>query len=131
MRIAVSPAAPETFALRREWRPGDTVTLDFDMRCRRIEGPRGVNRAGDGRTAVAGGPVVLTREERHDPNFDEPVDIQAASDGTIPARRIPPPPGSHIAFAIPVRTGGTIPMTDYASADCWAGSRIRTWQKSK
>lgn len=171
IRIAVSPAAPETFTLRlripawsaetavavngnaafsrvaretrpegriparagaylelrREWRAGDVVTLDFDMRCRRIEGPRGVNRAGDGRVAVAYGPVVLTREERRDPRFDEPADIQADGEGTIPARRIQPPSGARVAFDIPLRGGGSILMTDYASADCWDGSRIRTW----
>ena len=114
--------------LRREWAPGDTVALDFDMRCRRIEGPRGANRAGDGRAAVACGPVVLTREERRDPRFDEPADILADGDGTIPARRIQPAPsGARLAFDIPLRGGGSILMTDYASADCRDGSRIRTW----
>ena len=171
VRIAVSPAAPETFTLRlripawsaetavavngdaassrvaretrpegripvsagaylelrREWRAGDVVTLDFDMRCRLIEGPRGVNRAGDGRVAVAYGPVVLTREERLDPRFDKPADIQADADGTIHARRIQPPSGARVAFDIPLCGSGSILMTDYASADCWSGSRIRTW----
>ena len=171
VRIAVSPAAPETFTLRlripawsantavavngdaafsriaretrpegripvsagaylelrREWRAGDVVTLDFDMRCRLIEGQRGVNRAGDGRVAVTYGPVVLTREERRDPRFDKPADIQSDADGTIPARRIQPPSGARVAFEIPLRGGGSITMTDYASADCWDGSRIRTW----
>ncbi|MBR3084793.1 MAG: glycoside hydrolase family 127 protein [Kiritimatiellae bacterium] len=160
VRIAVSPAVPETFTLRlripawsantavtvngspccctlvvpgtylelrREWRAGDAVTLDFDMRCRRIEGPRGVNRAGDGRVAVAYGPVVLTREERLDPRFDEPADIQSDAGGTIPARRVRPPSGARVAFEIPLRGGGSIPMTDYASAGDWGASRIRTW----
>lgn len=160
VRIAVSPAAPETFTLRlripawsantavtvngspccctlavpgtylelrREWRAGDVVTLDFDMRCRLIEGPRGVNRAGDGRVAVTYGPVALTREERRDPRFDKPADIQSDADGTIPARRIQPPSGARVAFDIPLRGSGSILMTDYASADCWDGSRIRTW----
>ena len=163
VRIAVSPAAPEIFALRlripawskdtevsvhsgsvvgtpsaapvpgaylklsREWAPDDVVTLDFGTRCRRIEGPRGVNRAGDGRTAVAFGPVVLVRDEHYDPLFDEPVDIAADKDGTIAARRIlPPPSGVRLAFEIPTRDGPVL-MTDYASADCWSGSHIRTW----
>jgi hypothetical protein len=137
---ASSRAAPETrpegripvsagayLELRREWRAGDVVTLDFDMRCRLNEGPRGVNRAGDGRVAVTYGPVVLTREERRDPSFDEPADIQADADGTIHASLIQPPSGARVAFEIPLRGGGSILMTDYASADCWDGSRIRTW----
>ena len=61
------------------------------------------------------------------PTFDEPADIQADGNGTIPARRIQPPPGARVAFDIPLRGGGSILMTDYASADCWDGSRIRTW----
>ena len=114
--------------LSREWAPGDVVTLDFGMRCRRIEGPRGINRAGDGRAAVAFGPVVLVRDEHYDPHFDEPAGIAADKDGTIAARRIlPPPSGVRLAFDIPLRGGGSILMTDYASADCWSGSRIRTW----
>ena len=122
------PVPGSYLELRREWAPGDTVALDFDMRCRRIEGPRGANRAGDGRAAVACGPVVLTREERLDPHFDEPADILADGDGTIPARRIQPAPsGVRLAFDIPLRGGGTVRMTDYASADCRDGSRIRTW----
>lgn len=136
---AFSRVAPETrpegripvpgtyLELRREWAPGDAVALDFDMRSRRIEGPRGANRAGDGRVAVACGPVVLTREERRDPRFDEPADIQSDADGTIPARRVQPPSGARLAFDIPLRGGGSILMTDYASADCRDGSRIRTW----
>ena len=115
------------FDLRREWHPGDCIELDLDMRCRRIAGPCGVNRAGDGCAAVAFGPVVLTRDEHFDPHFNEPADIAADSDGFIEARRIlPPPDGSRLTFGIPTR-GDVITMTDYASADCWNGSRIRTW----
>ncbi|MBR0055769.1 MAG: hypothetical protein IJP66_00430, partial [Kiritimatiellae bacterium] len=61
------------------------------------------------------------------PRFDEPADIQADAGGTIHARRIQPPSGARVAFDIPLRGGGSILMTDYASADCWDGSRIRTW----
>lgn len=115
------------FDLRREWHPGDCIELDLDMRCRRIAGPCGVNPAANGRAAVASGPVVLTRDEHYDPHFNEPADIVADSDGFIEARRIlPPPAGSRLAFGIPTR-GDAITMTDYASADCWNGSRIRTW----
>lgn len=118
------PVPGRYLEMRREWRPGDVVTLDFDMRCRRIEGPRGVNRAGDGRVAIAFGPVALTRDERFDPNFDDPADI--ADDAMVgQAQRANLP--SRLAFDIPLRGGGTIPMTDYASADCWSGSRICTW----
>ena len=162
VRVTVSPAAPETFALRlripawsaatavsvkgaapcccplavapshyleirREWNTGDTVELDFDMRCRRIEGPIGVNSAGNGRAAVIAGPVVLTRDERFDPNFNDPAEILADADGTVPAQRvIPAPAGVRLAFDVPVR-GGSIRMIDYASAGDWGAAHIRTW----
>ena len=174
VRIAVSPAAPETFTLRlripawsaetavavngdaafsrvaretrpegriptragaylelrREWRPGDVVELGFDMRCRRVEGPHGVNRAGDGRVAVMRGPVVLTREERFDPRYDAPAAITADADGAIAARRVEPPtPGVRLAIEVPT-AAGPILMTDYASAGNWGESRIRTWIRS-
>ena len=160
VRITVSPAAPETFTLRlripvwsartavavngapcdaasgqylelrREWKPGDVVELDFDMRCRRIEGPRGVNRAGDGCSAVVRGPVVLTREERFDQDFDQPTKILADADGTVHGRRVESPSdGVRLAVEIPT-SGGPILMTDYASAGDWGASRIRTWIRS-
>ena len=133
--VAVNGRAAETrpspgryLELRRRWTPGDAVSVRFGMRCRLVPGPRGVNRAGDGRVAVAFGPVVLTRDQHFDPRFDEPAEIVAAEDGSIDARRIlPAPEGARLAFEVPVRGGGRILMTDYASADCWGGSRIRTW----
>ena len=57
---------------------------------------------------------------------EPPADV-AAKDGTIQAKRIAPAPnGARIAFEVPT-SGGTIVMTDYASADCWDGSHVRTW----
>ena len=157
VRVAVSPSAAEEFTLRlripawssktkvavngassdaasgqylelrREWKPGDMVELDFDMRCRRIEGPHGVNRAGDGRAAVVRGPIVLTREERFDEHFDEPAHIQADADGTVRARRIEQAPaGVRLALEVPTDNGAIL-MTDYASAGNWGESNIQTW----
>ena len=124
---AETPLPGRYLELRREWHPGDIVELDFEMRCRRIEGPHGVNRAGDGRAAVAYGPIVLTRDEHFDSHFNDPADIAADADGTVVARRIQhPPAGTRLAFDVSTREG-SIFMTDYASADCWSGSRIRTW----
>ena len=117
--------------MRRVWKAGDVVELDFDMRCRLLKGPRGVNRAGDNRVAVAYGPVVLTRDEDVDSGYDGAVHIVASDDGTIKARRITPAPnGARIAFEVPT-SDGAIVMTDYASADCWDGSHVRTWLKVK
>ena len=115
------------FTLAREWRAGDTVEISFGLRGRLLKGPRGVNRAGDNRVAVVYGPVVLARDERLDANFDRPVRILAAADGTIALRRIDPAPkGARLAFEVPTENGPIV-MTDYASVDCWQGSRIQTW----
>ena len=121
------PESGRYLEMRRMWRKGDVVELDFDMRCRLLKGPSGVNQAGDDRVAVAYGPIVLTRDEDVDKRYNEPVHIVASADGTIQARRIEPAPnGAQVAFAVPT-VEGTIVMTDYASADCWDGSHVRTW----
>ena len=121
------PAPGKYLEVRRAWHAGDIVELEFDMRCRLLKGPHGVNRAGDNRVAVAYGPVVLTRDEDVDKKYNIPVRIVAAKDGTIQAKRIAPAPnGARIAFEVPT-SDGTIVMTDYASADCWDGSHVRTW----
>ena len=113
--------------IRRVWRTGDVVQLDFNMECRLVKGPRGVNRAGDNHVAVMYGPVVLTRDEDLDKEYDKPVRIAASASGIVHARRVTPPPGrARIAFVVPT-SDGSIVMTDYASADCWDGSRICTW----
>ena len=161
VRIAVSPAAPETFTLRlripawsanatvlvngaapcarppavvpgrylelrREWAPGDEVLLRFDMRFRLVPGPRGVNRAGDGRVAVARGPVVLARDARFGGDVDAPVDIPVSA-GTVAGRVLPdPPPGVRLAAEI-TSAAGPFTMIDYASAGDWGAHRIRTW----
>lgn len=124
--LAARPAA--YLELVREWRPGDCIEIDFSLRCKLVKGPRGVNRAGNGRVALVYGPVVLARDERRDPHFNDAVEIIAAADGTVNARRIDPPPtGARLAFEVPT-LDGPIVMTDYASVDCWDGkNRVRTW----
>ena len=122
-----SPAAGKYLEVRRVWRAGDVVELAFDMRCRLLKGPHGVNRAGDNTVAVKYGPVVLTRDEDIDKEYGKPVRIAASDSGIVQARRVTPPPGrARIAFAVPT-SDGSIVMTDYASADSWDGSRICTW----
>ena len=115
--------------LTREWTPGDVVEMAFALKGQLIEGPKGVNRAGDGRVAVQYGPIVLARDERLDPKYDQPVAIRTERDGTVALRRIvPAPQGARIAFAVST-ADGEIVMTDYASVDCWNGSHVCTWMK--
>ena len=129
--LAVKTAPAAYFTLDREWRPGDRVDIAFKLRGRLLQGPRGVNRAGDNRVAVVYGPVVLARDEKLDPNYDRPVRIVAAADGTVALRRLDPAPGgARLAFAVPTEDGPIV-MTDYASVDCWRGSHVRTWLPTK
>lgn len=121
-------ATPGTYAeLNRKWNPGDRIEIDFDMTCRVINAPLGSNRAGDNFQAVIRGPIVLARDENIDPNFDQPVAIQADENGVVAITPVQPTlPSTKMEFLVPT-SEGDIHMVDYASVDGWNGSKICTW----
>ena len=121
-------ATPGTYAeLNRKWNPGDRIEIDFDMTCRVINAPLGNNRAGDNFQAVVRGPIVLARDENIDPNFDQPVAIQADENGVVAITPVQPTlPSTKMEFLVPT-SEGDIHMVDYASVDGWNGSKICTW----
>lgn len=121
-------ATPGTYAeLNRKWNPGDRIEIDFDMTCRVINAPLGSNRAGDNFQAVVRGPIVLARDENIDPNFDQPVAIQADENGVVVITPVQPTlPSTKMEFLVPT-SEGDIHMVDYASVDGWNGSKICTW----
>ena len=121
-------ATPGTYAeLNRKWNPGDRIEMDFDMTCRVINAPLGSNRAGDNFQAVIRGPIVLARDENIDPNFDQPVAIQADENGVVAITPVQPTlPSTKMEFLVPT-SEGDIHMVDYASVDGWNGSKICTW----
>ena len=109
------------------YQPGDEIKLDFDMKARLIMAKDGVNPEGKNFQAVQWGPLVLARDENIDPEYDRPVKIVSAADGTVEVRRIAAErPGTKVEFEVPTTTG-TIRMVDYASVDCWEGSHVQTW----
>ena len=110
--------------LEREWKSGDKIELQFDMRCRIIDAPRGSNREGDNFQALIRGPVVLSRDENIDPDFDQPVQIKAEN-GYVKVIQIDPK-SSRLMFKVPT-TDGFIEMVDYASVDSWSGKKVCTW----
>lgn len=119
--------AGEYLSLERDWKPGDEIKLDFDMKARLIMAKDGVNPEGKNHQAVQWGPLVLARDENIDPEYDRPVKIVSAVDGTVEVRRIAAErPGTKVEFEVPTTTG-TIRMVDYASVDCWEGSHVQTW----
>ena len=109
----------------RGQRKGDVVSLSLDMRAHLVSAPHGSDRAGDAFAAVTRGPLVLARDEREDARFAEPVRVRADGEGVVAATRVPRPDG-RLAFRIPTEQG-EITLFDYASVDCWNGTRICTW----
>lgn len=108
-------------ALSRTWENGDRVMLELDMACRVVTSPRG-----DGRCAVIYGPTVLARDENRDPQFDQPVHIQA-EDGRVDVT-LQTPDAHVVRMQLQVPTAqGSIAMIDYASCDNWNGRHTCTW----
>lgn len=121
----------EFFPIERAWTSGDAVELDFDMACRVVSAPRGSDRAGDDFTAVTYGPVVLCRDENTDPQYDQPVEVVASTEGAVRAERVAPTrEGTRLEFRVPTDSG-EIRMIDYASQDGWHGKRVQTWLPRK
>lgn len=117
--------AGDYLPLVREWRDGDVVTLDLDMRVRLVPGPQGSASGSADFQAVTAGPLVLSRDERLDRAFSEKVSVVADASDVIAAKPLSLS-GYRQAYEVPV-SGGSIRMVDYASVDCWDGNRIMTW----
>ncbi len=121
------PAEPGSFAeIHRKWSPGDRVKLALDMRCRLIDAPHGSKRDGDHFQALIRGPVVLSRDENFDENYNEPVSILSENGYVEINPEIPTLPRTRMQFQVPTRTG-FIHMVDYASVNSWKGKHVCTW----
>jgi uncharacterized protein len=114
---------PGTYAAQSQtWDSGSTIVLDLDMRCRVI-----TSRRGDGLIALIRGPVVLARDENLDSHYAEAVDI-AAQDGFVEiVMERPYYDLVRMQALVPLRSGASIRMLDYASVDNWNCQRICTW----
>lgn len=115
------------FSLYRKWEPGDSVCLTIPVECRVVEVPEGgKNPKGRFFKAVCSGPIVLSRDEKLDSNYNLPVTIKADAENRVRARKINIP-GTRASFMIPTANGDSIIMTDFASVDCWNGGHLMTW----
>ena len=124
-------ASASYLTLRRRWKEGDRITLTFDMHCQLIPAPHGSNREGDNFQALQYGPIVLARDENTDPNYMQPVTIQANEASMVDIQAITPTlPGSRMEFLVPT-TDGPIHMVDYASVNGWTGKHVCTWLPMK
>lgn len=117
----------EFLGIKRDWVKGDSIKLHLDMKCHLQDAPKGSNRKGDNYQALVYGPIVLARDERIDPQYDEPVQIVADSTGIVQLIEVEPSlDKTRMEWLVPT-TKGYIRMTDYASVDCWNGTHVCTW----
>ena len=134
-RLAVNgteiPVEPGTYAdISWEWRSGDRIELELDMRCRLLDAPKGSNPAGHHFKALVRGPVVLARDENLDPHYNEAVTVLSERGYVDIVSKAPQIPGTKMQYRVPVEDG-SIQMVDYASVDNWDGSHICTWLPEK
>lgn len=128
---AKAAKAGSYLALKRTWRDGDVITIVFDMQARLIDAPHGSNKDAWNRQAVVYGPLVLTRDENIDKDYNQPVKVVADKHGRVKATQVKPQMATtRMEFVVPTTTG-TIHMVDYASADSWSGKNVCTWMPRK
>lgn len=121
------PVNSGTYAeISRKWSPDDKIELNLDMRCRILDAPHGSNRAGDNFQALIMGPVVLSRDENIDDNYNRPVSVISKNGYVSIIAEEPLIKGTKMQFRVPV-DNGFISMVDYASVNNWNGKHICTW----
>ncbi|MDR2038049.1 MAG: glycoside hydrolase family 127 protein [Bacteroidales bacterium] len=124
-KIAVSSGKYAT--IDRKWKQGDLIEIEFEMKCRVVDAPRGSNRKGDNFQAIIWGPIVLARDENIDPGYNKPVRIKAGEQNIVKISKVKPTRAdARMEFVVPT-TEGDIRMVDYASVNGWAGSQVCTW----
>ncbi|MBR4867707.1 MAG: glycoside hydrolase family 127 protein, partial [Clostridia bacterium] len=111
------------------WQSHDQISADFAMCVKQILPPyNAVNR--EQFAAYAYGPLVLAADKRiADP--DGIYDVACDANGYVQANRVDCPeiPEAHICFKLPLVSGGTVRLIDYASAGkTWSDqSRCAAW----
>ena len=122
-------------SIQREWKNGDVLELELDMRGRVIEAPSGLDDE-----AIARGPIVLAFDTRLVPirsGVTVPpmlrYEFDSTEDGYIDLERTEGDPAMWMVFNVPLKDEGgykhTLPMCDYVSAgNTWQdGNRFRVW----
>ena len=123
---------PGTYArIERDWKAGDRIDLQLDLRARIVSSPD----SGSRHAAVTRGPVVLARDSRlGSRDIDGPIRLTGDEEGVVPLESVAPPDGIRMAFRVPDRNGESgqereMLLCDYASAgNTWDDrSRFRVW----
>lgn len=126
---APDPVPGTYLTLEREWRKGDTVTLDLDMSLRAVKG----EHEQTGRVSLYRGPLLLAFDPHYNPAGESalhPIRLEAIEQSTvrIPERRPGADPDQEpwVLVSVPATEGGTVTLCDYASAGA-TGSAYRSW----
>ena len=104
-----TPVAAGTYCvLTREWRPGDRVTIDLDMRLRVWIGEREC----EGKASIYRGPLLLAREQSP-PSHGTfmALDLKALHE-----RLIDPSPGAFVLVDVTDAAGQTVRLRDFGNA---------------
>jgi DUF1680 family protein len=113
--------------ISRKWKNNDKIELMLDMRCHLLDASRSCNPEGRRFQALQYGPIVLSRDENMDADYNKPVQIVANKNGEVKISKTTPTLSSaRMEFLVPT-TSGMIHMVDYSSVNCWNGKKICTW----
>jgi DUF1680 family protein len=129
--LEFSPVSAGKYAeIKKVWQSGDEINLEFDMRCKLIDAPKGGSAPNSDRyKAVRYGPLVLCRNSETDPKYNKPVTILAGKDGFVDAKPTATAVG-FLVFDIPT-AHGPIKMQPYAHVNGWKGAKVQTWLPEK
>ncbi len=151
------PVTDGYITLSRLWQDGDTVTLQLDMRTEVIRPiPYGTDilmnhviwdqhyvvpqfdredPLAHRHVALRRGPLMLAQDSRLGYSVDEPIeiDIDGVPDHAVISSKPVAPYPNLLEMEIPLKDGGTMHLTDYASAGkLWSNeSRMAVWMSVK
>ena len=127
VRVNGSPVEgvhPGTYLeIRREWKDGDTIAMDFDMSVRALRGDGHVKW----KTSLYRGPILLTYDQMHN-DFD-PADIPELDLAALKLEPVTPGVGqwepiTSLRAAAP--DGKSVTLVDFATAGAH-GTRYESW----
>ncbi len=119
--------------LKEVWDSSDEITLELPMKVKRVLPPEGaVNR--NIFAAYTYGPLVLAADKRVT-NPDAVLEVVCDNSGFVDAKVVDCPEikDAHICFEVPLKSGKTARLIDYASAGkTWNdASRLAAWLRIK
>lgn len=112
-------AAGSYLTIDRDWKQGDKVEIDFDMRPWFWAGEREC----EGKVSIYRGPILLTWDQRFN-TVDPPEPDLHALPETLPTDGYNPRPWMLLRW--PTKDGGSVVLCDFASAGN-AGNRYSSW----